>query len=86
MQFNIFEKLARAPLEKDAIKDELKRYLSDKREQVVDAVEWWYARRKTYPRLSRMALDYLTIPGTYLFLSCFLFYLLTLRVTFSYVC
>lgn len=30
---------------------------------VLDAVAWWYDHRKAYPRLSRMALYYLTIPG-----------------------
>lgn len=32
-------------------------------EHVVDPIAWWYERRDTYPHLSRMALDYLTIPG-----------------------
>ncbi|KIL55688.1 hypothetical protein M378DRAFT_90563, partial [Amanita muscaria Koide BX008] len=27
-------------------------------------IAWWHGRRSVYPRLSRMALDYLTIPAT----------------------
>lgn len=27
-------------------------------------MEWWHDRRTLYPRLSRMALDYLSIPAT----------------------
>ena len=42
--------------------DELDKYLSSDPVHVVDALKWWYDRRKIYPRLSRMAMDYLTIP------------------------
>ncbi|KZV78929.1 HAT dimerization, partial [Exidia glandulosa HHB12029] len=28
-----------------------------------DPIKWWAARRATFPRLSRMALDILSIPG-----------------------
>ncbi|KAF5335302.1 hypothetical protein D9611_011794 [Ephemerocybe angulata] len=46
-------------------KDELDHYLSeDVDRSVVDAIPWWHKHRKMYPRLSRMALDYLTIPAT----------------------
>ncbi|KIK32879.1 hypothetical protein CY34DRAFT_27129 [Suillus luteus UH-Slu-Lm8-n1] len=31
---------------------------------VTDAVAWWHAHRSSYPQLSRIALDYLTIPAT----------------------
>lgn len=44
--------------------DELERYLAADLERVDDAIEWWQDRQKKYPRLSRMALDFLTIPGT----------------------
>ena len=43
--------------------DELNRYLSTDPEAVEDVLAWWYARRGLFPRLSRMALDYLSIPG-----------------------
>jgi len=63
---NIFDSLPLfAPLRRStAVMDELGRYLSIKPEIVTDAVQWWYEHRKTYPRLYRMALDYLTIPAT----------------------
>jgi DNA topoisomerase IA len=47
------------------LRDELDRYLSTDPEQVTDVCRWWYERRVTYPRLHRMALNYLTIPGKY---------------------
>ncbi|GLB40081.1 hypothetical protein LshimejAT787_0705910 [Lyophyllum shimeji] len=43
--------------------DELALYLSTEPENVSDALKWWHEKRLTYPRLSRMALDYLSIPG-----------------------
>lgn len=43
--------------------DELKRYLASDPVKVTDPIQWWQERRKAYPRLSRMAIDYLTIPG-----------------------
>ena len=46
--------------------DELRLFLSIEPENVTNAVQWWYENRATYPRLYRMALDYLTIPGKYL--------------------
>ena len=33
-------------------------------EYVTDALAWWYEHKNVYPRLHRMALDYLSIPGT----------------------
>lgn len=43
--------------------DELQRYLAAKREKPDNVMKWWYERRHSYPKLSRMALDYLSIPG-----------------------
>lgn len=45
--------------------DELQHYLAMDIEDVKDPIMWWYERRTTYPRLSRMARDYLAIPGEY---------------------
>lgn len=45
--------------------DELKRYLAADQEPVDNAIQWWHDRRTKYPWLARMAIDYLTIPGTY---------------------
>jgi hypothetical protein len=60
---NIFDTLdcLSAPKAGD-LRDELDKYLSAEPEHVIDAVKWWFDRRKIYPRLSRMAMDYLTIP------------------------
>jgi hypothetical protein len=44
--------------------DELDRYLAAAvEENVTDPLGWWYENRFLYPRLYRMGLDYLTIPG-----------------------
>jgi hypothetical protein len=45
--------------------DKLVRYLSTNPEQVKDVLLWWHEHASMYPRLSRMALDYLTIPGMF---------------------
>ena len=51
-----------APVNAD-VGDEITRYLTLSTEDVHDGgLLWWIERRKLYPRLSRMALDYLTIP------------------------
>ena len=42
---------------------EIDRYLSADVEHVTDPLAWWHERHGMYPQLSRMALDYLTIPG-----------------------
>jgi hypothetical protein len=74
-----------APIEKK-LKDEIKAYLNADLETHDNVLEWWRGRRKTYPRLSRMALDYLTIPGTlsmalrFSFLKFSQLFLLTLNV------
>lgn len=47
---------------------ELDQYLTTDVEYVADPMLWWYSHRALYPRLSRMALDYLSIPGTYIFI------------------
>ena len=67
---NIFDNLpALTPTQGKAIIDELRLYLSTEVENVTDALQWWYEKRKTYPRLHRMALDYLSIPG--MLFSCY---------------
>jgi len=44
--------------------DELETYLSADHDHKVDnVIQWWIDHKHTYPRLSRMARDYLTIPG-----------------------
>jgi hypothetical protein len=44
-------------------RDELARYLSTDPEQVKDIFLWWNDQKASYPHLSRMALDYFSIPG-----------------------
>jgi len=52
--------------DEDEFLSELDRYLSTPRiKDVEDPLGWWYGNRGTYPRLWRMARDYLTIPGTF---------------------
>jgi hypothetical protein len=46
------------------IQDELAMYLSTGRDlRVKDGLRWWYEHKHLYPHLSRMAIDYLSIPG-----------------------
>lgn len=60
---NFFDDLAAfAAPEPTELRDELDRYLSSDPVKVTDAVRWWSDRRAEYPRLSRMAIDYLIIP------------------------
>ena len=58
-----------APPKAAELRDELARYLSTDPEQVLDVLLWWTEHKATYPNLSRMALDYLSIPGMYPFTS-----------------
>jgi hypothetical protein len=62
---NIFDDLpALRPSTKATHRDELEKYLSTERElNIQDGLMWWYERKDLYPRLSRMAMDYLSIPG-----------------------
>jgi hypothetical protein len=43
--------------------NELEDYLRLPVENVKDPLKWWYENRRAYPNLSRMARDYLSIPG-----------------------
>jgi hypothetical protein len=45
------------------LRGELDKYLGTDPEHVTDALAWWYEHKHVYPRLHRMALDYLSIPG-----------------------
>ena len=62
--------------------DELQRYLAADVEDVKDGLMWWYDKRATFPRLSRMARDYLSIPREYLHLLMFV----VLKRLTSYKC
>lgn len=63
---NMFDNLATLAPPKREVRDELEKYLSVDPEPVSDALLWWFEHKHVYPRLSRMALDYLSIPGEYL--------------------
>lgn len=43
--------------------NELDEYLSQPLERVHDPIAWWWDHRMVYPRLLRMAFDFLSIPG-----------------------
>lgn len=63
---NIFDKLPDlAPASSDT-RNELDRYLATDVEDVKDGLMWWYERRAAFPHLSRMARDYLSIPGKFI--------------------
>ena len=49
-------------------RDDLDCYLSTDPEQVPDVIAWWHERQAMFPCLSRMALDYLSIPSKSLLL------------------
>jgi hAT family C-terminal dimerisation region len=51
------------------LRDELHQYLSTDPEFVDNVLAWWFEKHTMYPCLSRMALDYLTIPGEF---NCYL--------------
>jgi hypothetical protein len=63
---------------KSSRRNELDEYLALGVENVKDPLMWWFDNRKAYPNLSRMALDYLSIPGMFflappqtLYTNCF---------------
>jgi hypothetical protein len=65
------------------LRDELERYLSTDPEHVANVLLWWFERQQTYPALSCMAMDYLTIPGVqYILLDVFV---ITDTIS-SYIC
>jgi hypothetical protein len=60
---NIFDHLPNlAPMSSD-LGNELDCYIVADIEDTKDALMWWYERHTTFPRLSLMAHDYLSIPG-----------------------
>ena len=65
---NIFDNLPALQAPKPSeLRGELDSYLSTDPEHVTDALVWWYEHKHVYPRLHRMALDYLSIPGKFYF-------------------
>jgi hypothetical protein len=43
--------------------NELDDYLRSPVENVTDPLKWWFDKRRTFPKLSRMARDFLSVPG-----------------------
>jgi hypothetical protein len=63
---NMFDDLPALTAPKPAdLQDELDQFLGTDPEHIKDVLAWWYERRHIYPQLSRMAMDYLSIPGAY---------------------
>lgn len=62
---NIFDDLpSLQPPDAMEPEDELEKFLSTERDlKAKDGLRWWVERKHIYPRLYRMALDYLSIPG-----------------------
>ena len=54
--------------------DELDLYLKANPEKIMDPFTWWIEQQDTYSQLSWMAIDFLTIPGTYVILWIFQYY------------
>ena len=73
---NIFDDLPALSTPPDSdLHDELDRYLRMDPEHVTNALAWWHEKRFVYPRLHRMALDYLTILGEFDFFGSLVFIL-----------
>jgi hypothetical protein len=62
----MFDNLPSLSIPRQQERSELERYLGTDTIPVDDALLWWFENKHVYPRLSRMAFDYLTIPGEYL--------------------
>jgi hypothetical protein len=60
---NIFDNLPSLDAPQAELQSEIDRYLNIKTEVVTDPLLWWFEHKHVYPRLSRMARDYLSIPG-----------------------
>ena len=61
---------------------ELNCYLTTDIEHVTDAIAWWHEHRIVYPCLLRMALDYLSIPGTHFIFSSWIFSFTDITVSY----
>ena len=58
------------PMEDIEEVNELNDYLLKLLEKVHDPIAWWWDHRMLYPNLSKMALDYLSIPCKSFQLDC----------------
>ena len=63
---NMFDRLDALPIPQSSDHHtELDCYLTADIEHVTDAIAWWHEHHTIYPCLSRMALDYLSVPGVH---------------------
>ena len=64
---NIFDDLpSLQPAEAMELRDDLEWFLSTEWDlNVKDSLRWWIEHKHVYPRLYKMALDYLSIPGKF---------------------
>jgi hypothetical protein len=62
-------------------KDELDRFLGKDMLKVDNPIKWWLSKSSLYPSLSRMALDYLMIPGK----SCLFLYHYAIHHCYSHL-
>ena len=46
-----------------ALDEELTRYFVAPPEATANPLRWWFENQEIYPRLSRMARNYLSVPG-----------------------
>src|ERR1700675_2092176 len=53
----------------NAVLSEIDDYLRHPVQNVKDPLKWWFANRALYPNLSRMGLDYLSIPGKFVIVN-----------------
>ena len=63
----MFDTLLKPAASSKGVGDEIDCYLATDTEEVGNPLLWWWERRSMYPCLSRMALDYLSIPGMLFF-------------------
>jgi hypothetical protein len=62
---NFFDDLpAYAAVKPSSLDSEFDHYIRTACVRVPDVLVWWYEQRDAYPRLSRMAIDYHSIPAT----------------------
>ena len=66
--FMSFGDLSIRPLDGDM--SELELYLSQPVEHVANPLQWWVTHSHTFPTLSQMAFDYLSVPGESLVHAC----------------
>ena len=61
---NIFDNLPSLSMPKVlALDEELTRYLASPPKATANPLRWWFENQAIYPRLSRMARNYLSVPG-----------------------